>query len=259
MTTRQEREAHFHDEKRGLHQQPGSPEYARYSAYQKWYSVAFPVIEKMYRWMDERYAGKLVLDYGCGEGEQALRLARSAGQVIGIDISGQSIEMAREKAKKAGLSDKITFVVGDVEALNYPADTFDGIWCSGVLHHLDVNAAFGEMARVLKPDGGAICNEALGHNVLINLYRRTTPHLRSDDEHPLKKAEVEMAGLHFGGVDRQFHHFMTLASAPFHQTPLKKVLFPPLRLLDRVVLNTPGLRWQAWQVVMMLTQPKKSG
>jgi len=56
---------------------------------------------------------------------------------------------------------------------------------SGTLHHLYIDAAFKELVRVLKPNGCVVFFEPLGHNFLINLYRKLTPSMHSEDEHPL--------------------------------------------------------------------------
>jgi ubiquinone/menaquinone biosynthesis C-methylase UbiE len=56
----------------------------------------------------------------------------------------------------------------DAEATGFSDNRFDIITEYGSLHHVDLHLAFAEMARVLKPDGKAICQEALAHNLLIH-------------------------------------------------------------------------------------------
>jgi SAM-dependent methyltransferase len=51
------------------------------------------------------------LDLGCGTGTNALTLARAGWQVTGIDFAGRAIQLARRKARQAGL--EIIFKVGD--------------------------------------------------------------------------------------------------------------------------------------------------
>jgi hypothetical protein len=59
----------------------------------------------------------------------------------------------------------------------------------------DLSLACSEIARVLRPGGPAIFVEPLGHNPLINAYRKRTPALRTVDEHPPTKARfVRSAG-----------------------------------------------------------------
>ncbi len=58
----------------------------------------------------ERIQGKVVIDFGCGEGDEALDLARNgARKVIGIDIQEHFLERARINAARAGLSSMCEF------------------------------------------------------------------------------------------------------------------------------------------------------
>ena len=53
-------------------------------------------------------AGKVVIDFGCGEGSEAIEMAaRGAEQVIGIDIREDVLQTAREAAAAAGVSNCI--------------------------------------------------------------------------------------------------------------------------------------------------------
>ena len=55
-------------------------------------------------------AGKTVIDFGCGYGNEAIALAHSGARaVIGLDIREEVLEIARNKAELAGLNDRIDF------------------------------------------------------------------------------------------------------------------------------------------------------
>jgi SAM-dependent methyltransferase len=128
-----------------------------------------------------------------------------------------------------------------------------------VLHHLDLPRAYAELARVLKPDGVVVATEALKHNLVIQAYRKFTPHLRTEWEvdHILGRQEIGMARKYFGDVRvRRFFHLTTLAAMPLTGT---KFLEPMRRMLyacDSVLLRLPGLRWQAWMAVFTLSAPR---
>ena len=61
------------------------------------------------------HQGDVVYDLGCGDGRIVLMAAQNFGaKATGIDLDADLIRMAREKAKRAGLSEKVTFVQGDL-------------------------------------------------------------------------------------------------------------------------------------------------
>ena len=76
-------------------------------------------------------AGERVLDVATGRGEPALTLARAVGpkgRVLGIDLSERMIDLATERAKRAGL-DNLAFQVMDAEGLDVPHGSMDLVTC----------------------------------------------------------------------------------------------------------------------------------
>ncbi len=143
--------------------------------------------------------GRHVLEYGCGEGEWACRIAENgASSVTAFDLSEARVEIAQEKARNRHL-DNVHFLVANAEALDFEDDAFDFICGTAILHHLDLHKALSEMSRVLRPRGAAVFMEPLGHNPLVNLHRRLTPHLRTEDEHPLVVDDCKIARPFFRG------------------------------------------------------------
>jgi SAM-dependent methyltransferase len=95
-------------------------------------------------------AGKDVLDAGCGSGWYTEWLVRNGAQVVGIDLSGRMLDLARQRlAGRAELS------LADVSDLHAQRDgSFDLVVSSLVLHYVgDLKKAFSELARVLRPGG----------------------------------------------------------------------------------------------------------
>ena len=211
-------------------------------------------------WLLKRCLNKRVLDYCCGNALTSIFLANNGAEVVGIDMSNVSIENARKEAKRQGVDEKTAFFVMDGEALEFDDDYFDVIYESGVLHHLDIQKAYRELTRVLKPNGEIICIEALGHNPVIHLYRKMSPHLRTkwEVEHILCKKDLEMTKRYFAKVETKFFHLATLAAVPFRNLPGFSILLKLLEAVDSVLLKLPFLKWQAWQVVFVLSQPNKS-
>ena len=123
-------------------------------------------------------AGKTVLDYGCGTGIHSISpIHYGAKYVVGIDISEESLKIAREHARREGVAEKVTFKIMDCEKMEFPDNSFDIILDCGAFSSLDLEYALQELARVLKPDGMLIGIETLGHNPFANLKRRLN-HLR---------------------------------------------------------------------------------
>ena len=101
--------------------------------------------------------GDRVLDVGCGTGSLTMAAARAAGptgRVVGIDPSLEMVRWARTKARL--LRRHVEFVATAGEALPFPADAFDVVTMSLVLHQLPSDALHGTMGqvrRVLAPGG----------------------------------------------------------------------------------------------------------
>ena len=105
-------------------------------------------------------SAKKVLIVRCGTGLSACYLAREIGcEVVGIDIEELSIEKAKERAKRQGVSDKAKFRVGDAHALPFEAGTFDAVITEFVSQFLDRERAFKEFTRVLRPRAYVGINE----------------------------------------------------------------------------------------------------
>jgi ubiquinone/menaquinone biosynthesis C-methylase UbiE len=100
----------------------------------------------------------LILDIGCGTGEQSLFLAGEGYRVVAVDISAEMIRKACDRAEEAGLKDMPDFIIASAEALPFHEKSFDGlISIFGVFNHIpEINKAFRETHRVLKKGSRAI-------------------------------------------------------------------------------------------------------
>lgn len=97
----------------------------------------------------------VVLDVGCGTGSLALRLAPSAAQVHGLDLSSEMIRIARGKADTEGVTN-VTFHVGpfDTSFKELAPGSLDGICAYSLLHLVeDRDAALDHSFRLLRPGG----------------------------------------------------------------------------------------------------------
>ena len=124
-----------------------------------------------------------ILDYGCGIGSSLRKVVEfSPKKITGIDISEVSIKKAKEVSKE---NSKIELLVDNCEKTRFQNNSFDVVYGTGILHHLNLEICLSEIFRVLRPGGKFLFIEPLGTNPLINLYRKLTPQSRSIDEHPL--------------------------------------------------------------------------
>lgn len=190
--------------------------------------------------------GKRVLDLGCGRGERSLTLLERGATVDGIDISAVYIGQADEEARAAGFtSERFTFVAGDAHHLPYDDATFDYVVGEGILHHLDLDIALGEVHRVLKPGGRALFHEPLLDNPLLKFFRVLTPKARTEDELPLSASDLQQ----IEGSDRWNveSSYCGLLSAPvavvtsFVLRPFPNNVF--LRAADRIEQSVSGWTW----------------
>jgi len=95
-----------------------------------------------------------LLDAGCGSGKYSIPLQMRGFDVIGVDVSPGSLELAA-KGSECREQD-IKFLVADICHLPFPAGSFDVIWCYGVLQHLmlaERELAISEFMRLLRRDG----------------------------------------------------------------------------------------------------------
>jgi 2-polyprenyl-3-methyl-5-hydroxy-6-metoxy-1,4-benzoquinol methylase len=126
--------------------------------------------------MIQRWAkpGDLILDAGCGMGDLLLRLGDY--QAVGIDLSTDYIEIAKERGLDAR--------VGRVEKLPWPREQFDVVVCADVLEHvLDLNKAVRELLRVLKPGGTLVVRTPNQEALAVDTEPYEYVHLRRFD-HP---------------------------------------------------------------------------
>ena len=113
--------------------------------------------EEYASWMREvmgfdHFAGKRLLEVGCGMGTDLLQFARGGANVTGVDLTPRSVETSRHHLELYGQSGD--FALSDAENLPFTDQSFDVVYSNGVLHHTpDTARAIGEVHRVLRPGG----------------------------------------------------------------------------------------------------------
>ncbi|SDH15258.1 class I SAM-dependent methyltransferase [Roseospirillum parvum] len=102
--------------------------------------------------------GMFVVDIGCAAGLTSALFAARGATVHGVDISPELIARAAESWPE--FKSRLTFGVGDAEALGFDDNTVDACFFGGVLHHFpDLQKTLEEALRVLRPGGRLIAVE----------------------------------------------------------------------------------------------------
>ncbi len=120
--------------------------------------------------------GRKVLEFGCGTGQMAVRLAKSGADVIAFDLSPASIEIAQKRVEINDLIGQVQLVVSSGESLPFASESFDLIFGKAILHHMDANLGKADLHRVLKSGGKAAFVEPMGMNPLLNFVREYAPY-----------------------------------------------------------------------------------
>jgi SAM-dependent methyltransferase len=254
LESRKRAEIDFHDADRQDHrdEDPASTSNRRF------YDAAGIVQDYVQRWIEASAPGRVFLDYACGNGKMTLLGASAgAGLSVGIDISPVSVTNSRDNALQAGLGDRCRFLQRDCEATGFPPGSFDICLCSGMLHHLDLSAAFPELHRIMKSGGRILGVEALAYNPAIQLYRRLTPHLRTEFErnHILSLRELRLARRWFRVENVRFF----LMAAPLFTLlpagPIRRGGIALGHAIDAVATRIPFLNLMSWQMTFELVKP----
>lgn len=222
---------------------------------QKYYGQGFnrPILLRMMSKMGD-IEGKNVLEFGCGQGWFTKTLADKGAEVWAFDISNEAIDITKTLMERHNLKEKVHLDQMAAENLQYDSDKFDVVVGLAILHHLDIDQTCQEIMRVLKPGGKAYFMEPLGHNPLLNLYRKLTPHLRSKDETPLLFEQYVLMENNFSGFKHEEYYFLSFFALIWHFLSLNKLMLPTrnfLMKIDKIILNVfPRMRKYCWYSIL---------
>ena len=124
----------------------------------------------------ELKAGETVLDLGSGGGVDVFLASRKVGEkgnVIGVDMTAEMLEKARENARKGNYKN-VEFRIGEIETLPVEDDSIDVVLSNCVVNlSLDKLATYKEVFRVLKPSGRVLISDLVTEGELPGDVRQS--------------------------------------------------------------------------------------
>ena len=107
-----------------------------------------------------------ILDVGCGSGVPTMELARlTKGEVIGVDINQDLLDVLTGKIEKARVSDRVKVVKSSVFDMGFHDESFDIIWAEGSISASAIGFQRGlrEWQRFLKPHSFVVVHDEKGN------------------------------------------------------------------------------------------------
>lgn len=124
-----------------------------YDAYIAYYDRFYDYKCRVFQY--EKYAGRRVIEIGCGLGIDSIKFAKAGARLTCVDLSETSVQCTRKLLQQRGFAADVH--LGNIERLDFPDGSFDVAYAYGVLQHVaDQGKAISEIYRVLKPGGEAL-------------------------------------------------------------------------------------------------------
>ena len=133
------------------------------------------------------FAGKRVLELGCGAGIDSAEFASNGAWMVSCDFARTATQSTRSLLEEARLPVRV--IQMDATSLPFRDETFDCVYSFGVLHHIpEVEKALAEIKRVLKPGGQVM---VMLYNKDSLLYGYSIVYLRGIKEKLLDKLTMD--------------------------------------------------------------------
>jgi SAM-dependent methyltransferase len=186
-------------------------------------------------------AGERCIDLGCGTGAFTRRLGGLGLHLAGMDISPNSIELART------IAPEVDYIVGDITDTRLPDASRDIVLYSGVLHHFctreDRLRVLREGLRILAPGGRLFAYDPSAQSPSMWLYRDPRSPLfsqkgKTENEVLLHRAELAGELREAGFADPQIHGLAGITFA-FVESRFAKLILPLYNAYEQVLRYSP--------------------
>jgi ubiquinone/menaquinone biosynthesis C-methylase UbiE len=193
--------------------------------------------------------GDKLLEIGCGTGLFTEKVYKASGAtIIATDISEDLLEVARQQHPG------IEFKVDDAMNISFPANSFDGVYGSSIIHHLDLKKSMEEIMRVLKPGGRTVFAEPNMLNPQI-FIQKNVPFIKralgdSPDETAIVRWRMKRMMQDMGFVNVRIFPYDFLH--PYTPT----LAIPVVNAIGRFVEKIPVLKEIAGSVIIYGEKPR---
>ena len=165
-------------------------------------------------------AGDRVLDVGCGCGAMTIHAAQMASGAVGVDVSREMLNVARQRAATAGVAN-VEFVAADAACHRFAPEEFDAIVSRfGVMFFDDPIAAFASLRRALRIGGRMVfvCWQEMAANPWLLI-----PGIAAAAHVPLPAAMVGSGGPGMFSLADRDHVNAVLSTAGFSDIDVEPV------------------------------------
>lgn len=168
-----------------------------------------------------QYNGRIVLDLGCGDGEDSVEISKFAKKVTAVDIIKNS-KWGKRKVKN------LRFVISKAEKLPFKSKTFNGLFLKDVIHHVhDIEKTLKEIKRVTTKDALIILIEGNRYNPLFFIHMTKI----NKHEHLSQKDFKKLILKYFPNA--KFIHFESHFIPLIGETAFKRIISLE-RIIDKI-------------------------
>ena len=199
---------------------------------------------------------KRVLEIGCGLAKHGFLAANLNNEVVAIDITFEALRNVKSKIQENLKVGKLDVCLMDIEKLSFKDEVFDVVIEHEVFSSINLEKAFPELLRVLKPGGCIIGIETFGHNPIFNLKRKLNylsgKRSKWVVSHILTTKDLDFINASTAKCKTQYFHIVSALLSPLAVLPIGWLMNSIVRfteVVDRFLLKIPFLKKHAFKVV----------